>query len=357
MKKTLVILLLCSTVGMWADDMVRPLRVGLLLPLQAQAQKRDRNMDRFVDFYSGALLAVYEMQDTGQPVEIHTWDVGKSTKELEKVLNSNALNHMDMVIGPVYASQVRIMAGWCMTHRVKTLLPFSSDVPELSTNPYLLQFNPSYAAEAEAMVSHLAGREGIHCILVENDEGVIPQSVRELQQCIRNYAIDNVTITTSGILADSLAYYMLPDKENILLTNTERFANLRLLMPHVVPAAQGQQLMLLSRYAWQEETIILPQIYTTVFRQDVDTTEYNKLYHRFYSTRRTSDHPCYDLLGYDLMSYTLYSLQAIQEANGMIDEQDILTRYFSGVQSDIQMERAGEHGGYQNTHIHCIETK
>jgi len=355
MKKSLVILLLCGTVGMWADEIARPLRVGMLLPLQAQAPKRDKNMDRFVDFYSGALLAVYEMQATGQQVEIHTWDVGKSTAQLQTLLNGDELNTMDMIIGPVYASQVRLMAPWVMQHKVKTLLPFSSDVPELAGNPYLMQFNPTYAAEAEVMAENLASETGVRFIFVESDDMALSTGVKELQQSIRSFALEYVYTTVSEVMADSLSYYLMDGVENVLLLNSERYANLRVLMPYITRAAQGKQLTLLSHYAWQTESIILPQVYTSVFRQDLDTVVYNRLYAQFYSTARSSEHPCYDLLGYDLMKFTLNSIQSIRRLDGIIDEEDILCRYFCGLQSDIQFERVGEQGGYQNAQIYCIK--
>jgi len=49
-----------------------PLRIAYLLPLQADAAKRDNSMDRFVDFYEGALLAIYEAQQNGQHFDIYT---------------------------------------------------------------------------------------------------------------------------------------------------------------------------------------------------------------------------------------------------------------------------------------------
>lgn len=357
MRKILVILLAGISTLAWADEVARPIRVGLLLPLQVQAEKRDLNMDRFVDFYSGALLAVYEMQATGQPVEIHTYDIGKSTNELEHVLAGGKLDSMDMIIGPVYTSQVRIMAGWSKAHKVKTLLPFSSEVPELSTNPYLLQFNPSYIIEAEAMAETIASNAAVKCIFVESNDANTPMSIRELQRCIKGYALDYAYTTIGGVMADSLTNYLADGVENILLLNTERYANLRLLLPHITRAAQGKKLTLLSRYAWQEEAIVLPQLYTTVFRQEIDSMAYNQLYHRFYKTARTSHHPCYDLLGYDLMTYTLYTVLAIHENEGVVDEEVILSRYFSGLQSDMLFERIGEQGGYQNRQIYTIRTE
>jgi hypothetical protein len=41
------------------------IRLALLLPLHANAIKREKNMERFYDFYAGALIAIYEAQARG----------------------------------------------------------------------------------------------------------------------------------------------------------------------------------------------------------------------------------------------------------------------------------------------------
>ena len=47
-------------------------RVAFLLPLHADAIKREKNMERFYDFYAGALIAIYEAQAQGQMLEVFT---------------------------------------------------------------------------------------------------------------------------------------------------------------------------------------------------------------------------------------------------------------------------------------------
>ena len=51
------------------DSAEHIIRLAVMLPFQADALKRDKNMDRFVDFYSGVLLAVNEVQKEGQKIE------------------------------------------------------------------------------------------------------------------------------------------------------------------------------------------------------------------------------------------------------------------------------------------------
>jgi len=355
MRKGIIIVLLCLPVWAGAQIYKDTLRVCLLLPLQTEAMQRDKSMDRFVDFYSGALLAVYEMQATGQPVKVHTYDVGKAVSKLDRVLSSGELDGMDMVIGPVYSNQVKRVSDWSRHHRVKVLLPFASEVRDLAYNPYLLQFNPSYALEADVVADYVVLHRPVHAILVEADSANVPASIRELQHSLKNYAAGYVYTTMSEVMADSLGSYLKEEAENLLLLNSERLGSLRAVLPHIEKAGQGKQLTLLSQYSWKDEQTGVPQLYTTVFNQQLDTNAYNQLYGRFYGSKRVDTHPCYDLLGYDLMGYALETVQTIHQTHGMMDEEQIVSRFYPGVQSDMQFERVGTEGGYQNTYIQWIK--
>lgn len=358
-KIEIIVLLFCACVAR-AQHVDAPLRVGLLLPFQVENTTRDKTMDRYVDFYTGALVAVYEMQEVGQRVEVHTYDVGKSAHQLEQVLLTDALDSLDLIIGPVYSSQVRRMAEWTSQHHVLTFLPFAYEVPELATNPYLLQFNPTEAVDAEALVNDvMERRDSVRFVFVEADPMTIPTSVHELKNCVRNDGLDYVYTSIQQIMADSLGEVLGDSVENIFVMNTERYANLRQIMPHLLRSAQGRSLTLVTRYAWQDEPIILPQIYTTMFRKDVDvdSLNYGAIYRSFVEEERVVSRPCYDLLGYDIMTYSLETLVLLKMLpdEGMKD--DIIERSFTGLQSDIRFARVDSIGGYLNNSIHVIRVR
>ncbi|MCQ2310726.1 MAG: hypothetical protein MJZ64_03135 [Paludibacteraceae bacterium] len=357
MKKSLVVILLLCSALLEAQKNEQPVKVALLLPFQTETVQRDKNIDRFLDFYTGALLAVYEEQ-RHKPVEVYAYDVGKSAShQLQAVLARQELISMDMIIGPVYAAQVSRMSDWALQYGVRTILPFSSDVPRLKENPYVLQFNPSVEIEGAATAQYLLRQEEpVRCIFVEEDEKHIPESVRSLQQAIVAQGIEHAYTTVGQILHDSLSYSLSEEKNNILLMNTERYANVRVVMPQLMRAAQGKRLTLLSRYAWQQEPITLPQIFSTIFRKevDVDSIPYGTEYRRFVAKERETGQPCYDLLGYDLMRYALRTIRGIKQATTFDEIDDIICRTFKGVQSDISFVRVGD-GGYQNNNIHVVQ--
>jgi hypothetical protein len=96
-------------------------------------------MDRFVDFYKGCIIAADSLSKLGFNIDLHAFDIGKTHSQISSVLNNPLLKQMDLIIGPAYQSQVSYIAKFAQENNIRTVIPFSSNVPELSTNKYLYQ--------------------------------------------------------------------------------------------------------------------------------------------------------------------------------------------------------------------------
>lgn len=332
-----------------ADTLLPPLRLAIMLPLQADAIKRERNIERFYDFYCGALIAINEIQTTGQHIEAFVYDVGKTAQEVERLLSDSLFPEVDAIIGPVYSSQVKSAAQYALSDSTWLLVPFISTIEDITTNPYILQFNPSKTTEADTLARYLAQYgDSINCVLVESKEGeVIPASIAALHQALVQYNIPTDTVSIRELLNDSIENAFRPDMENIVIFNTEKYGNLHAILPHLLTASQTYHLTLFSQYSWQNEKIVLPQLYTTVFTTDNETPDtYTSVFEEYFGHTIASTQPRYDLLGYDL---TMHLLQLLQ--NDSLNQDT--TELHNGVQSDIEYHRL-EAGGYENQMIHII---
>ena len=114
-------------------------KVAVLLPFMLDAQKRDASMDRFVDFYKGCILAADSLSKLGFNIDLYAFDIGKTHSQISSVLSNPQLKQMDLIIGPAYQSQVSYVAKFAQENNIRTVIPFSSNVPEISTNKYLYQ--------------------------------------------------------------------------------------------------------------------------------------------------------------------------------------------------------------------------
>lgn len=327
-------------------DEMNIIRLAFLLPLQASVPKRDASMDRFYDFYAGALLAVNAAQKRDDSVEyrIYTYDIAKDDQAQRALMREGQLRGMDAIIGPTYPSQVNAAAEWALQDSVWTIIPFSSSIANISTNPYLMQFNPSSDMEAHVMAQYLAEKgDSINCVLVRAQEDDIPQSIRDLHEALATKRIPCTYTTIHDILVDSLAPALKDSVENIIVFNTEKYGNLIPVMPHLLPWVSAKHLTLYSRYSWQNEKIIMNQLYTSVFTptDSVDST-YSAAFDTYFHHSLSSILPRYDLLGYDLTTQVIEMLT-----------KDTITPY-QGLQSTIRYERDSVGGGWKNKNIQVI---
>lgn len=115
------------------------LKVAILLPFMLDATKRDASMERFVDFYKGCIIAADSLAKLGFDIDLYAFDIGKTHSQITSVLNNHLLKQMDLIIGPAYQSQVSYVAKFAQENKIRTVIPFSSNVPEIDTNKYLYQ--------------------------------------------------------------------------------------------------------------------------------------------------------------------------------------------------------------------------
>ena len=331
------------------------IRVAFLLPLHADAVKRDKHMDRFYDFYAGALIAIYEKQQSGQAMEIFTYDIGKTALRTSEVLQQHPeIREAHAVVGPAYAQQVEVVLDSLQEDSVWVMIPFLSRVKNIESHPFVLKFNPSEQIEADTLARYLAQRaDSVNCVLVEAKAGeVIPSGIKALHQALKEHQVPTSSVSLKAILTDSIEGAFLPEKENIVVFNTERYANLQTVMPHLLKACGNYRITLFSHYSWQSEKIILPQLYTSVFTpQPAVSEKYEWLFEQYFDHELSSYQPRYDLLGYDLTNQLLDML-ILQKSSQ--DNTVMLQDVWTGTQANIHYQPTAPKGGYENHIVHII---
>ena len=334
-----------------------PLRIAYLLPFQVEAAKRDGQMDRFIDFYEGALLAIYEAQACGQHFEIFTYDVQKSDIAIQKVLKKGEMQNLDAIIGPAYPAQVSHAALFAKQNRIPCIIPFTNKVSGLEHNPYLMQFNPSAQKEAEAAVRLLsAHKDSLQLVFVDPQASEVSPFVSTLREKALAAGFTTADIALQTIINDSLTTILKQDKKNILVFNSDKYVSVNAVMSKVVNQKKGHSLALFGRYSWQHEKCPIEMVYVSIFHEPntAHMASYEALYKQYFGHALSSLQPRYDLLGYDLTKAVIRHLLLSQHAVSDQDKQHVFAEEHIGLQSDIHYERASEEGGLENMGIKLI---
>ena len=324
-----------------AADSGKVVEIALMLPFESKQTKRSTNADRLLEFYQGALLAMYRLQNDSVRYRLRVYDTERSERRVNALCEAHELDHVQAILGLVYPIQIERMAQWCEEHNVPLMLPFSDDI-NLANRPNVLQFNSTDEQEADSLCAWIKSHDA-HCVAIDVREADLAGSVRTLRQRMQKQEISCTTLPLRDLINDSAAYAMDSAKENLIILHSDKYQHVRILLPHLQKLQEeGYSVRIVSQYSWQKEDIHLPQVYLSMFDDPMQREEYDALWNTYFNATHVSEVPRYDLLGYDLMQALIAWLNGQKEIEGL--------------QSDIRWIQTGEKSGWQNSTVKIVES-
>jgi len=337
------------------------IRIAFLLPFMLDQDKKDASVDRFVDFYAGALLAIKAAKQKGISMEIYTYDTEKSEDKLNEVLFNSELKTMDLIIGPAFTNQVSLIGDFAKENRISTLIPFSSKVSDIESNPYLFQFNPGNETELNVATELFSGKyKNMHIIFAEIpgisslDEGKIwaDDLKKELKRANKSYS--TFQLSTSDV-AD-FGSVLKSDGKSLIIFNTDKFAYVSPFLAPLQAASSQYSVVLLEKYSWKNQTEKLPNgLYFSPFNTTINTEkleQYNKEFTHYFGKAISKELPRFDLLGYDLSSYFI---SLINKYGNKFTNKIGSYNFSGGLQSKPHFERISNSSGFVNQQVYTIE--
>ena len=328
-------------------------KIAILLPFMLDASKRDASMDRFVDFYKGCVIAADSLASLGFNIDLYSFDIGKTHSQITSVLNNPMLKQMDLIIGPAYQSQVSYVAKFAQENKIKTIIPFSSNITDINTNKYLYQVvSPQkdiYPRLSEKFCELFANKKVIisqtASITTYNKSGFTDLLLPQLEKHNIEYQyIDDSKIASK---IDSIA--SLSEKEIIFLTPSSNEVLLNKL---------GEQLELVkaknvSVFAFPEwsgyqidELYSLPVYSFTSYYTDYDNNRTKRFFNLFidkFGIPGVQQTPNYAIFGFDIFQFF------VRNMNRYGKRFDKHLEYISeeGIQMNFSFSKMGL-GGYSN---------
>lgn len=342
---------------------INPVRIAFLLPFMLDQGKSDAGTERFVDFYRGALIAMQEAQRKGISVEVFTYDTERSVDKMSEILNKPELKTMNLIIGPAFSNQVAQISTFALENKVNTLIPFTSKVTDILTNPYLFQFNPGNEAKIKLQLELISGKlRNYHVVFADIqdisplDEGNIwsGKLESELKRLHKSYShidlfsADNVNLTS--VLKRGV--------KNLIVFNTDKYTNVS---PYITAFKRFEKEfnpVLFEQYAWLNQTVKLnDNVYLSPFNQNINQTDltiFEAQYDISFNRTPSTDIPRFDLLGFDL---TNYFIGLINHHGTNFAEKASNYNSFKWIQSQSAFERFATSTGFINQKLYIGEEK
>ena len=131
------------------DIRKRAIRLGVMLPLH----NVNGDGKRMVEYYRGVLMACDSIKKLGISVDVHAWNTPEDG-DINQVLRDENAAKCDLIIGPLYSKQMAALSAFVEKHKIKLLIPFSINAPQLADNKYIYQVYQSHTFQDDATINH-----------------------------------------------------------------------------------------------------------------------------------------------------------------------------------------------------------
>jgi ABC-type branched-subunit amino acid transport system substrate-binding protein len=148
-----------------------PVRIALVLPFQATTKASTQ----FLNFYSGALMAVQEQKEKGAHVVLNVYDLEQGSSA---IIDDPRFRESDIVIGPVEAATLEPFLSFSDQEGALLVSPLDHKADSLAdSHPYFFQAPASQTTQLRNLVSSVRGRNHGPVLLVTstatNEDGLI----------------------------------------------------------------------------------------------------------------------------------------------------------------------------------------
>ena len=374
------------------DLYAEPFNVALLMPFYLEANdtievnegtvKEEKriypNLKHILELYEGTLLAIDSLRKNGLSINIYIYDTKNDTNKVNEIIKASEFEAMDLIIGPVYSSNLRIVADFAKQHKINIVSPLSPKSDFLSHNPYTFQVYPSLSVQLEQVTKFLYKFREKNIIVVHN-EGKQDLKLNKIykKKLIESFFYhhnadyifyNEVSFKENGIkgvkdvLSDSLEnIIIIPSTEQVFVSDIIAQLNNILVENNSDTTTGSFEIILFGFPAWKRfesiETEYLHDLQLHLFTtfyvdySNENVKNFIRKYRKIYKAEPTR----YSFQGYDIMFYFLNALKNYGKNFHLCLSSQDFTFIKSGLQSDYNFIKIGEHSGFENNAVSIIK--
>lgn len=104
---------------------------------------RKRNQ-LILDLYEGMKLAVDTLAYQGVKIDLRAYDTERKTSTINRLLATPELKNTDLIIGPFFPDENKLIQDFSNTNRVNVFKPFTNNVEMIGANEFSFMIQPAY---------------------------------------------------------------------------------------------------------------------------------------------------------------------------------------------------------------------
>lgn len=318
-----------KTLGDTTDGNTRTYKIAYLLPFSIGENERNVNIERFIDFYRGSLIAMEDIKTSGVSLEVYTFDTQLGTSKTQEIVKSKLPKDIDLIIGPAYPEQISQVASFAKKNNIVQVVPFTSHISNSDRYAQQYQFNPVPNDLDKIVAANIFNKfkdNNIYMVYFSNEENeksfyTLPE---QLERLMKLKSVRYVKLNISDISKDKIASIANNNKHNLMVIRQCQTSDFQELIDMFDNNTRNITFVTehnIFDYAQKDKTLKNKDLVSYSLFNTAPTNKYISSYNNYFPTRsKAQSTPNYDLLGYDI---TLYFCKALQPNKQLIFPQDI----------------------------------
>jgi len=318
-----------KTLGNTTDGNTRTYKIAYLLPFSIGENERNVNIERFIDFYRGSLIAMEDIKTSGISLEVYTFDTQLGTSKTQEIVKSKLPKDIDLIIGPTYPEQISQVASFAKKNNIVQVVPFTSNISNSDRYAQQYQFNPVPNDLDKIVAANIFNKfkdNNIYMVYFSNEENeksfyTLPE---QLERLMKLKSVRYVKLNISDISKDKIASIANNNKHNLMVIRQCQTSDFQSLIDMFDNNTRNITFVTehnIFDYAQKDKSLKNKDLVSYSLFNTAPTNKYISSYNSYFPTRsKAQSTPNYDLLGYDI---TLYFCKALQPNKQLIFPQDV----------------------------------
>ena len=318
-----------KTLGNTTDDNTRTYKIAYLLPFSIGEKERNVNIERFIDFYRGSLIAMEDIKTSGISLEVYTFDTQLGTSKTQEIVKSKLPKDIDLIIGPAYPEQITQVASFAKKNNIVQVVPFTSHISNSDRYAPHYQFNPVPNDLDKIVAANIFNKfkdNNIYMVYFSNEENeqsfyTLPE---QLERLMKSKSVRYVRLNINDISKDKIASIANNNKHNLMVIRQCQTSDFQSLIDMFDNNTRNITFVTehnIFDYAQKDKSLKNKDFVSYSLFNTAPTNRYISSYNNYFPTRsKAQSTPNYDLLGYDI---TLYFCKALQPNKQLIFPQDV----------------------------------
>ena len=318
-----------KTLGDTTDGNTRTYKIAYLLPFSIGENERNVNIERFIDFYRGSLIAMEDIKTSGISLEVYTFDTQLGTSKTQEIVKSKLPKDIDLIIGPAYPEQISQVASFAKKNNIVQVVPFTSHISNSDRYAQQYQFNPVPNDLDKIVAANIFNKfkdNNIYMVYFSNEENeksfyTLPE---QLERLMKLKSVRYVKLNINDISKDKIASIANNNKHNLMVIRQCQTSDFQSLIDMFDNNTRNITFVTehnIFDYAQKDKSLKNKDFVSYSLFNTAPTNKYISSYNNYFPTRsKAQSTPNYDLLGYDI---TLYFCKALQPNKQLIFPQDI----------------------------------